>query len=147
MPKHYSIGDLAEEFNVTTRTLRFYEEKGLLAPTRNKQNRRYNSADRTHLKLILRGKRLGLTLEESSEIINLYNPGSGNKKQIQLLINKIHDKRRQLLQQKQDLDSMLLDLQASEERCLSALGKTNTNTAGKKSDSTRETASNNNSAI
>ena len=129
MSEHYSITDLAAEFDVTTRTLRFYEEKGLLAPARNKQNRRYNSADRTRLKLILRGKRLGLTLEESSEIISMYDPAAGNKKQIQSLIEKISVKRMQLLQQKKDLDLMLLDLRASEERCLAALGEMEAKTA------------------
>lgn len=123
MNETYSIGDLAEEFDVTTRTLRFYEEKGLLTPKRNKQNRRYGSADRTRLKLILRGKRLGLTLEESSDIISMYDPAGGNKKQIQTLISKVREKRRQLLQQKQDLELMLLDLRASEERGLIALGE------------------------
>ena len=123
MNEYYTIRDLAEEFDVTTRTLRFYEEKGLLAPMRNKQNRRYDSADRTRLKLILRGKRLGLTLEESSEIISMYDPAGGNKKQIQTLISKVREKRRQLLQQKQDLELMLLDLRTSEERCLTALGE------------------------
>jgi DNA-binding transcriptional MerR regulator len=62
----YTIRELADEFDITTRTLRFYEEKGLLKPSRNNTTRAYSSSDRTRLRLILRGKRLGLTLEESS---------------------------------------------------------------------------------
>lgn len=121
MMQNYSIRELAEEFEVTTRTLRFYEEKGLLNPVRNNQTRSYSSADRTRLKLILRGKRLGLTLEESSNIILMYEPGSHNSKQLKMLIDKIREKREKLLQQKKDLDLMLLDLNKSEKRCLSAL--------------------------
>lgn len=120
MQASYSIRDLAQEFDVTPRALRFYEEKGLLQPTRHKQSRSYSNADRTRLKLILRGKRLGLTLEESSDIILMYNP-AGNRKQIQSLIDKIQEKKAQLRQQQQDLDSMLLDLNESEQRCLAAL--------------------------
>ena len=78
--KSYSISELSQEFDVTTRTLRFYEEKGLLAPTRKGQSRIYAARDRARLKLILRGKRLGLTLEESRDIILMYDSTSTNKK-------------------------------------------------------------------
>ncbi len=123
MTKTYSIRELSQEFDITTRTLRFYEEKGLISSSRSTQTRTYSSADRIRLKLILRGKRLGLTLEESSDIINMYNPATGNKAQIQTLINKIRDKRKQLLQQQKDLELTLLDLRDSEERCMIALGE------------------------
>ena len=122
MTKQYSIRDLAEEFDVTTRTLRFYEEKGLLNPSRKGQNRVYSAADRTRLKLILRGKRLGLSLDESSDVIAMYDPAGGNKKQVQTLIDKIRQKRSQLQQQQKDLELMLLDLSDAEQRCLEALG-------------------------
>lgn len=117
----YSISDLSKEFDVTTRTIRFYEEKGLLNPARNGNTRVYNSADRTKLKLILRGKRLGLTLEESSGIIGMYDPTHNNVEQLQTLVAKIREKKSQLEQQRQDLDLMLLDLQDAEEKCLDAL--------------------------
>jgi len=123
MPKEYSIRELADEFDVTTRTLRFYEEKGLLNPIRTNQTRTYSSSDRTRLRLILRGKRLGLTLEESSSIILMYDPDASNKDQLHSLINKIRDKRQQLIQQQKDLELMLLDLRDSEERCLAALAE------------------------
>ena len=121
MTNAYSIRDLAEEFSVTTRTLRFYEEKGLLKPSRNKQTRSYSNADRTRLRLILRGKRLGLSLEESSDIILMYNSTSGNQQQVERLLEKIREKRQQLLQQQEDLKLMLADLQDSEARCLAVL--------------------------
>jgi len=124
MTEQYSIRDLAAEFKVTTRTLRFYEEKGLLTPARNKQSRLYGAADRTRLKLILRGKRLGLTLEESSDIIGMYDPTAGNEKQIQTLIVKIREKRRVLEQQQEDLNLMLLDLRKAEKRCLESITST-----------------------
>ena len=124
MTTAYSIRDLAQEFSVTTRTLRFYEEKGLLQPSRNKQTRSYSNADRTRLRLILRGKRLGLSLEESSDIILMYNSTSGNQQQVERLLDKIREKRQQLLQQQEDLKLMLADLQDSEARCLATLNPT-----------------------
>ena len=72
----YSIRDLSQDFGVTTRTLRFYEEKGLLEPERRGRTRLYTAADRVRLKLILRGKQLGFTLDESAELIAMYDPVS-----------------------------------------------------------------------
>ncbi len=122
--KTFTISDLAAEYDVTTRAIRFYEEKGLLAPTRNGNNRIYTAADRTKLKLILRGKRLGLTLEESRDIIEMYDPAHGNVDQLQKLIAKFRDKRAQLEQQFHDLELMILDLRDAEEKCLEALAQT-----------------------
>ena len=117
----YTIRDLSSEFDITTRTLRFYEEKGLLTPQREGQNRIFNAADRTRLKLILRGKRLGLTLEESRDIIEMYDPQTDNTKQLNALLEKIRDKQALLRQQQHDLEVMLLDLKDFEDRCLAAL--------------------------
>ena len=119
--KSYLIRELAEEFNVTTRTLRFYEEKGLLKPSRIGATRVYSAADRTRLKLILRGKRLGLSLDESAEIILMYDPVGTNSKQILTLIDAIQDKRLQLEKQKQDLEQTLEDLKRAEARCVESL--------------------------
>ena len=119
------ISDLAQEFDITTRTIRFYEEKGLLTPIREGGSRLYSPADRVKLKLILRGKRLGFTLEESREIIDLYDPAKGNTEQLQKMIGVIRDKRRQLEQQLLDLEGMMLDLRDSEQRCLDALATLN----------------------
>ena len=110
MSDTYSIRELAREFEITSRTLRFYEEKGLLHPTRDGQNRVYSRADRTRLRLILRGKRLGLTLEESADLIGMYDPGSDNQQQLRAVIDKIRESRRRLEAQKHDLEQMLNDL-------------------------------------
>ncbi len=123
MTQRYTIRELADEFDITTRTLRFYEEKGLLNPSRNGTTRSYSNGDRTRLRLILRGKRLGLTLEESSAIVLMYEPNSKNTNQVQTLIKKIRQKREQLLQQQSDLKLMLLDLRDAEQKCLDELGK------------------------
>lgn len=121
--KTYSISDLANEFDITTRTIRFYEEKGLLTPERKGQTRIFSPADRVKLKLILRGKRLGISLEESRAIIEMYDPEHGNVEQLQLLIKKIRENRAQLERQLHDIEVMMLDLRDAEEKCLDALAK------------------------
>lgn len=127
-PRTYTISDLAREFDVTTRAIRFYEDKGMLSPERRGQTRIYTAADRTKLKLILRGKRLGLTLDESLDIIEMYNPGSDNAQQLVKLIHKIRERRDYLEQQMHDLEVMMVDLQESELRCLEALEETDPRT-------------------
>lgn len=117
----YTIGDLAEEFDVTTRTIRFYEEKGLLQPAREGQRRVYSAADRTRLRLILRGKRLGFSLEESAEIIRMYGTPGNNRRQLETLVERIRVRREDLLQQQRDLEAVLRDLDAAEENALGAL--------------------------
>ena len=129
--KTYSISDLAQEFDITTRTIRFYEEKGLLKPNRNGNNRLYTVADKVKLKLILRGKRLGFTLTESRDIIEMYDPGHGNTEQLQKMIGVIRDKRNHLEQQLHDLEGMMLDLRDSEEKCLQALAEQSPDTPAK----------------
>ena len=117
----YSISDLAKEFDITTRTIRFYEDKGLLSPSRRGQTRIYSAGDRTKLKLILRGKRLGFSLEQSGEIIKMYDPSNNNEEQLTTLCESIREKREQLKHQQHDIEIMMLDLQESEERCLAAI--------------------------
>lgn len=117
----YSISELAEEFAITTRAIRFYEEKGLLQPRRQGQTRIYGAADRVKLILILRGKRLGLSLEESRDIIEMYHPDQDNSQQLQTLLDKIREKREHLKQQLQDLRTMMRELDEAETRCLDAL--------------------------
>ena len=87
--ENYTIRDLASEFGVTTRTIRFYEEKGYLSPTREGTRRIYSSPDRTSLRLILRGKRLGLTLDETAELIKMYGSPGGNRQQLEKFIVRI----------------------------------------------------------
>ena len=130
MATEYSISDLSAEFDITTRTIRFYEEKGLLTPERKGNARIYSAADRTKLKLILRGKRLGFTLEESSSIIEMYDPDHGNTDQLKSLIAKIREKKAQLEQQLHDIEVMMLDLRDSEEKCLEAMSKASRGNCG-----------------
>jgi DNA-binding transcriptional MerR regulator len=126
MNSEYSIREMSREFGVTTRTLRFYEEKGLLAPVRYGQNRIYSAADRARLILILRGKKLGLSLEQSGDLISMYDPDSNNKKQLEALIKKIQSRKQQLEIQKHELDRMIVDLEDWEQRSLTAMaGKDN----------------------
>ena len=121
MSNQYSIRELSQEFDVTTRTLRFYEEKGLLSPTRSGQNRTYSAADRARLILILRGKTLGLSLEQSTDLIAMYDPASNNKRQLETLIEKIQSRRHQLEVQKHELERMIVDLETWEERTSTAM--------------------------
>jgi DNA-binding transcriptional MerR regulator len=117
----YSIGELAGEFDVTTRTIRFYEEKGLLAPRREGTRRIYSAADRTRLRLILRGKRLGFSLEESAEIIRMYGTPGNNRRQLEVLLGRIQERRADLLRQQRDLQTMLDDLADAEQKCRQTL--------------------------
>mgnify|MGYP000276402999 FL=1 len=123
MSKQYTISDLASEFDITTRTIRFYEEKDLLSPEREGTKRLYNQADRVKLRLIIRGKRLGLTLEESKLIIDMYNPSGGNEQQLQALISQVRHKRAQLQEQLIDLNNMIDDLDNAEQNCMAELEK------------------------
>jgi len=117
----FSISDLASEFGVTTRTIRFYEEKGLLNPKREGTKRIYTPADRTKLRLILRGKRLGLSLDESAEIILMHGTPGSNRRQLETLMKKINEKRAELRRQQKDLNAMLKELADAEDNCRAAL--------------------------
>ena len=119
----YTISELASEFGVTTRAIRFYEEKGLVQPLREGQRRVYTTADRVRIKLILRGKRIGMTLQESVEVIDLYDPQRNNTEQLLSLINTISGRQARLLQQKDDIDDMLTGLSEVLGLCEKALGK------------------------
>jgi DNA-binding transcriptional MerR regulator len=120
----YSISELAQEFEVTTRTIRHYEELGLLSPARRGQTRVYSPADRTRLRLILRGKRLGLSLDDSREIIDMYEPGKTNVDQLKKLIDAIQAQRIKLNQQLDDISKLLKDLNQAEVDCVTALKST-----------------------
>ena len=121
MKQTYSISELAKEFDITTRTIRFYEEKGYLSPKRQGTRRIYTPADRTSLRLILRGKRLGLTLDETADMIKMYGSPRGNQKQLEKFIVRIDEKRTELEQKQKDLEVMLGDLLNVEAKCHVAL--------------------------
>ena len=123
MSKQYTISNLASEFDITTRTIRFYEEKDLLSPERQGTKRLYNQSDRVKLRLIIRGKRLCFTLEESKLIIDMYDPSGGNEQQLQALISQVWHKRTQLQEQLIDLENMIDDLNTAEKNCRTELVK------------------------
>ncbi len=128
----YTISELAHEFGVTTRTIRFYEEKGLVCPMRQGQKRLYTPADRVRLKLILRGKRIGMTLQDSVELIDMYEPQRNSGRQLQSLISSVAERRATLLQQKKDIDDMLAGLDEVQQLCAQALSKRSNKRAGTK---------------
>lgn len=117
----YTISDLAREFDVTTRTIRFYEEKGLLNPERDGQHRIYDRGNRARLELILRGKRAGLSLEESREIIAMYDPEGDNVEQYHALLNKVDERQAQLEAQIKDIQQLIKGLEEVRARCTGAL--------------------------
>jgi DNA-binding transcriptional MerR regulator len=112
----FSISELAREFDVTPRAIRFYEDQGLLAPRRVGQRRIYTPRDRTRLKLTLRGKRLGLTLSEIRELIDMYEPGRDARPQLQRFLAVLESHKSSLLQQRADIEAQLSELQAFETR-------------------------------
>ncbi|MCT8974463.1 MerR family transcriptional regulator [Microbaculum marinisediminis] len=126
MRAHYTITDLTREFDVTTRTLRFYEQQGLIDPLRRGRTRLYRPADRTRLKLILRGKRLGFSLSEIREIVDMYDAPPGERGQLDLLMARIAERRAELEAKRRDIDLTLADLDDVETGCrerLASLGK------------------------
>ena len=115
-PAEFSISDLAREFDVTPRAIRFYEDQGLLAPRRDGQRRIYTPRDRTRLKLTLRGKRLGLSLSEIRELIDMYEPGRDERPQLERFREVLEAHRKSLLQQRADIEAQLTEIQAFEKR-------------------------------
>lgn len=112
----YTISDLAQRFDITTRAIRFYESEGLLSPEREGQKRLYQHKDYITLKLILRGKRLGWSLAESRELIQMYGSGKNNQEQYQKVLEKVQESRERLEQQKHDIEIMLMELDEHEAR-------------------------------
>jgi DNA-binding transcriptional MerR regulator len=107
----YSIGELAEEFGVTSRALRLYEEEGLLDPQREGTRRIYNERNRVRLRLILRGKRLGWALSEIRESFDLYDSDHGEEAQLELMLDKLCKRHEMLVEQKKDIDNALADVE------------------------------------
>ncbi len=108
--KTYSIGELAEEFGITSRALRLYEEERLLNPKREGTKRIYNERNRVRLRLILRGKRLGWSLSEIRELFDIYDSSLGEQVQLERMLEKLAQRREMLLAQKKDIDNALADL-------------------------------------
>ena len=119
----WTIAQIADEFGVTHRTVRHYEDLGLLSPERRGLNRVYHRRDRTRLNLILRGKRLGFPLEEIRTIIDLYDAPRGRASQLEYVLGQIDERRTDLEQRRRDLDDALKELDAFEDSCRSDLNR------------------------
>ncbi|MFM8546708.1 MAG: MerR family transcriptional regulator [Betaproteobacteria bacterium] len=123
----YSIGELAREFGVTPRTIRFYEDQGLLAPRRvgaGARQRSYSGRDRTRLKLTLRGKRLGLALSEIRDLIDMYDSPADTAAQLTRFLEVLGRHRHSLEQQLSDLHETLAEIRSHEARARQLLDQT-----------------------
>ena len=117
MDKTFSISDLANEFDITPRTIRHYEAEGLISPARDGQRRIYLGRDRVRLALVLRGKRLGFSLAEAKEIIDLYAAPQGEACQLRMLLEKLDEKRAILGDKRRDLDVAISNMDKYAARC------------------------------
>lgn len=119
----WTIGELAEDFGTTLRTIRFYEDRGLLTPERRGQARVFRERDRVRLQLVLRGKRLGFTLGEIAAVIDMYDSSPGEAGQLEFLVSDIGHRREALLRKRADLDASLAELDELERRCRADLDR------------------------
>ncbi len=123
MTKTYTITELATEFGVTTRTMRHYEDEGLLSPRREGTSRLFSNRDRVRLKLALRGKRLGFSLAEIRELFDLYDQTRDEKRQLQEFIARLERRRAMLEQQREDIEVMLNEITFFENQCRKLLAE------------------------
>jgi DNA-binding transcriptional MerR regulator len=121
--KLYSITEMTREFDISTRTLRFYEDEGLIHPERRGRTRLYRTADRHLIAQILRGRRIGFTIAEIREIIQVYNEPPGEVGQLKLLMKKVEEKRDSLRQKRKDIDETIGELDSIEEACLNRMAE------------------------
>jgi DNA-binding transcriptional MerR regulator len=117
----FTITELAREFGLTARAIRHYEDQGLIAPRREGQQRIYSKRDRTRLRLTLRGKRLGFSLAEIKELINMYDTAPESS-QLERLLAGLAERRAALAQQREDIDAVLAEIDAYERQCREILG-------------------------
>ena len=115
MSQYHSITDLTREFGVSTRTIRFYEDEGLIRPVRRGRTRLFRPSDRMLLRQILRGKRLGFSIAEIRDIIALYKAPTGERAQLETLLDKIAEKREVLEQKRRDLEETLGEMREAED--------------------------------
>lgn len=123
MAKSFGIADLAREFAVTPRAIRFYEDEGLITPERRGTQRIYSARDRVRLMLILRGRRLGFALKDIRDIIDLYDAPSGEAGQLALMLDKLKERRARLEAQAEDIRLTLTELEEIERQCASRLAE------------------------
>ncbi|SIQ12917.1 transcriptional regulator, MerR family [Rhizobium sp. RU20A] len=123
MDKYYTITQLTREFGISTRTLRFYEDEGLINPERRGRTRLFRPADRRLIQEILRGRRIGFTVAEIREIIHVYKDPPGEIGQLELLMRKVNEKRDELRQKRKDIEDTLAELDNVEEACLTRMAE------------------------
>ena len=128
MREYYTITELTREFDISTRTLRFYEDEGLIHPVRRGRTRLFRPSDRHLLKQILRGKRLGFSINEIRQIVQMYKEPPGEVGQLKLMIQRIDEKRDDLRQKRRDLEETLEELDHAEEACVERLAELGVNT-------------------
>ena len=126
----FTISELAKEFALTTRAIRFYEDEGLISPRRSGRRRLYAERERVRIKLILRGKRLGLSLSEIREILDLYEPKLGERAQLVKLLEALAGRRAMLQQQREDIAAVLAEIDSLERQCRRRLRQTGSTGAG-----------------
>ena len=123
MRDYYTITELTREFEISTRTLRYYEDEGLIRPMRRGRTRLYRPADRQLVRQILRGRRLGFSISEIGDIVQMYKEPPGEAGQLRLLIKLIEDKQDVLRQKRRDIEETLTDLANAEEACVERLAE------------------------
>ena len=121
MAESFSMTQLAREFDLTSRAIRYYEQEGLIAPSRRGRTRVFSLRDRTRLRLINRGRRLGFSIAEIREILDLYDSGDGERGQLVHFVRKIRERRASLEVQRRDIDAILEELDRVEAVCLDQL--------------------------
>ena len=126
--RYYSIGEMCDAFGVTARALRFYEDEGLVQPVRRGRTRLFRPSDRHLIRQIMRGKRLGFSINEIREIIQMYREPPGEVGQLKLMIKRIEEKREDLRQKRRDLEETLAELDQAEESCVERLVELGVNT-------------------
>jgi len=123
MREFYTITELTREFGISTRTIRFYEDEGLVQPVRRGRTRLFKPADRHLIRQVIRGRRLGFSIAEIRQIIQMYKEPPGEVGQLKLMIDRIKDKREQLRQKRRDLEETLAELDQAEESCVERLAE------------------------
>ena len=123
LDKYYTIKEPTREFGVSTRTLRFYEDEGLIHPERRGRTRFFRATDRHLIKEILRGRRIGFSISEIREIIQMYKEPPGEAGQLRLMMKRLEDKRAELIQKRRDIEETLEEMSNVEEACLTRLAE------------------------
>ncbi|MEO0542578.1 MAG: MerR family DNA-binding transcriptional regulator [Pseudomonadota bacterium] len=123
MKDFYTITELTREFDISTRTLRFYEDEGLVKPVRRGRTRLFRPSDRVLIKQILRGKRLGFSIAEIRDIIEMYKSPPGESGQLNKIIEGVESKRAELRQKRKDIEDTLSELDQVEDACMNRLAE------------------------